>query len=50
MTNIASVPVFYVGVKSESQQGGDFAFFATLATNFDSPSGLNPVTVTDCRW
>jgi subtilisin-like proprotein convertase family protein len=46
MTNIASVPVFYVGVKSESQQGGDFAFFATLATNFDSPSGLNPVTVT----
>ena len=45
-TNIATVPVFYVGVKSESQQGADFAFFATLATNFDSPSGLNPVTVT----
>jgi hypothetical protein len=44
-TNIASVPVFYIGVKSESQQGGDFAFFATLATNFDSPNGLNPVTV-----
>ncbi len=44
-TNISSVPVFYAGVKSESQQGGDFAFFATLATNFDSPNGLNPITV-----
>jgi len=44
-TNIASVPVFYAGVKSESQQGGDFAFFAALTTNFDSLDGDNPITV-----
>jgi subtilisin-like proprotein convertase family protein len=45
MTNISSVPVFYIGVKSESQQGGDFAFFATLATNFDTPASDGSVTV-----
>jgi subtilisin-like proprotein convertase family protein len=45
MTNIASVPNFYIGVKSESQEGGDFAMFAALTTNFDSLVDDNPVTV-----
>jgi subtilisin-like proprotein convertase family protein len=43
-TNISSIPTFYIGVKSESQQGGEFAFFAVVTTNFDSSAngiGLN---------
>ena len=35
-TNISSISNFYIGVKSESQQGGEFAFFAVVTTNFDS--------------
>ena len=47
-TNVASIPNFYIGVKSETQQGADFDFFATLTTNFDNAGDLfgnQPITV-----
>ncbi|MGD0413265.1 MAG: S8 family serine peptidase, partial [Verrucomicrobiota bacterium] len=47
-TNIGSVSNFYVGVKCETQQGAEFAFFATVTTNFGGLGGLSgngPVTV-----
>jgi len=37
-TNISAIPNFYIGVKSETQQGGEFAFFAAVTTNFDNSS------------
>ena len=49
LTNIVSNAVFYIGVKSETQQGADFDIFATLATNFNDQSqdlfGNNIITV-----
>jgi subtilisin-like proprotein convertase family protein len=44
-TNTYFGQVFYIGVKSETQQGSDFAFFAEITTNFGGANGLQPSIV-----
>jgi subtilisin-like proprotein convertase family protein len=43
-TNAVSNQVFYAGVKSETQQGADFGFFAEITSNGPPVDGNNPVT------
>ncbi|MGD1083800.1 MAG: S8 family serine peptidase, partial [Verrucomicrobiota bacterium] len=43
-TNASSNQVYYAGVKSETQQGADFGFFAEITTNLNSVNPDGSVT------